>query len=888
MQLLGEHATQLAREGLYSKATASLQQVPMAPPTAATHASLAALNPDGAASGAMPAAPAGPPLAFTLDPEVFYQTCTKIKRGRAHGPSGWRMEHYALVAKYCVVDDAVQASPLFKVFEAIANGRVPAAVRPFFAGGRLVGLTKPNGSVRPIVIGESLRRLVGKAAIQQKRAQMEAHFAPVRVRAAGVPAPAVVEAAQLGVSIDGGLEEIVHAVSVALQCHPHPVGPVPQGAPPGWVCVSIDFRNFFNAISRPAVFRELLASPDFADLHPLLSMLYSKADPAKLWADLGEQDWDDILSREGVHQGCPFGSFLAALGLQPILQEVASHMTDGMLLAYMDDVKIVAPVAVAHTAYERLKQLAQQRLNIEEVPAKGSIMWEGEGAPDVSMFPAGMPGVAARISHDRHLGVFLGDSRLEAVGAVKAALMQKFEEKAEVLSRLPLISDPQVKFQLLKCCISTRPGFWLRTMSPDLTADAAAMFDSRLRDSFKLIHADNPLPDLSWNITTLLCSLGGQGITSATSTAHHAHYASWAVTWSNISRMFPQAITLNAAALTASNLPFAVGLCDAHASCLAACTSLTLNPNGHPLPHLAPSNPSIPDLSELGTRLPKAQKRFAAVTQSARWLEVFDQATVKHRALMLSLCQQGANFAFNAVPSVHHAMLPSTFITAQQLRLRLPLSVLAGVTRCVCGAAIDCYGDHCLSCIHFTQHRTPWHNLIVSVASRMARRAGHTVSHDANRPRHVSQVYSPNWCPDFTSLHGSEAGTHFLVDVTCPSVVKATTLPAAASLPRCAALAAEAGKRQTYGAVAPHVTLPFIVEHGGALGEEAMKFFKSCRTKVRNELDAADERESTWSTWGFSNFHFQQLSVANLKGQGHFFATVGNILRARGGLGGLH
>ena len=125
-------------------------------------------NIDGAASGAMPAAPAGPPLAFTLDPEVFYQTCTKIKRGRAHGPSGWRMEHYALVAKYCVVDDAVQASPLFKVFEAIANGRVPAEVRPFFAGGRLVGLTKPNGSVRPIVIRESLRRLVGKAAIQQK------------------------------------------------------------------------------------------------------------------------------------------------------------------------------------------------------------------------------------------------------------------------------------------------------------------------------------------------------------------------------------------------------------------------------------------------------------------------------------------------------------------------------------------------------------------------------------------------------------------------------------------------------------------------------------------------------------------------------------------------
>ena len=140
----------------------------MAPPTEETHAALAALNPDGAASGAMPQPPgvgssgstannnSAPIAPASLDPEVFYSEFSHPHKGRAHGPSGWRMEDYALVAKHCVVQDEPESSQLYKVASAIAAGRIPAAVRPYFGGGRLIGLTKPNGSVRPIVIGEAL------------------------------------------------------------------------------------------------------------------------------------------------------------------------------------------------------------------------------------------------------------------------------------------------------------------------------------------------------------------------------------------------------------------------------------------------------------------------------------------------------------------------------------------------------------------------------------------------------------------------------------------------------------------------------------------------------------------------------------------------------------
>ena len=39
----------------------------------------------------------------------------------------------------------------------------------------------------------------------------------------------------------------------------------------------------------------------------------------------------------------------------------------------------------------------------------------------------------------------------------------------------------------------------------------------------------------------------------------------------------------------------------------------------------------------------------------------------------------------------------------------------------MCGAAVDCYGDHGLSCRHLQTHRTPWHNLVEDVAAGMAR-----------------------------------------------------------------------------------------------------------------------------------------------------------------------
>ena len=200
---------------------------------------------------------------------------------------------------------------------------------------------------------------------------------------------------------------------------------------------------------------------------------------------------------------------------------------------------------------------------------------------------------------------------------------------------------------------------------------------------------------------------------------------------------------------------------------------------------------------------------------------------------------------------------PSLFVTDHQLRVHQPLTVLDGISKCVCGCDVDRYGDHLLSCKHLHTYRMPWHDGVLDVFLAIARNLGPAanVVVDSRRPRACSSVYSPLWCPDCTLIGGSNSGSHLIVDVTCPSVVKSEGVQAAAVKPLMVAASAEASKHGKYGRVAPNVLLPFVVEHAGALGPAAREFFMRVKTHMRDQLAPRDEATSTWSSRGFSNFY---------------------------------
>ena len=75
---------------------------------------------------------------------------------------------------------------LSEVVSLLLRGEVPKSVRPYVCGASIMALRKPNGSLRPIAICETIRRLTSKVARE------------------------IFEPLQLGVKTPNGCEAIIH------------------------------------------------------------------------------------------------------------------------------------------------------------------------------------------------------------------------------------------------------------------------------------------------------------------------------------------------------------------------------------------------------------------------------------------------------------------------------------------------------------------------------------------------------------------------------------------------------------------------------------------------------------------------------------------------------
>ena len=111
----------------------------------------------------------------------------------------------------------------------MVGGGVPEEVAPFLSGARLHGAMKKDGGIRPIAVGNLLRRLVGKCCACKLQERAGAHLSPH----------------QLGVGVQGGCEAIVHTVREALERDPSL-----------WL-LQVDLVNAFNLANRDDAMEEV-------------------------------------------------------------------------------------------------------------------------------------------------------------------------------------------------------------------------------------------------------------------------------------------------------------------------------------------------------------------------------------------------------------------------------------------------------------------------------------------------------------------------------------------------------------------------------------------------------------------------------------------------------
>ena len=191
----------------------------------------------------------GPEIA----PELVSRCLRAFPKETAPGPWGLRIVY---LKEACVAGGSeALMTQLTAVVSLLSQGRAPAFVASVLARAGLVALPKPNGGVRPIAVGEILRRLAGKYLMSLVREDAQSYFWPV----------------QVGVAVPGGAEKAIHTVRAWRRRHwnsPHKVA------------LKLDFSNVFNTVSRAVVLSAV--SDLFAFLEPVGNVVLPTPHPAAI------------------------------------------------------------------------------------------------------------------------------------------------------------------------------------------------------------------------------------------------------------------------------------------------------------------------------------------------------------------------------------------------------------------------------------------------------------------------------------------------------------------------------------------------------------------------------------------------------------------------------
>jgi hypothetical protein len=375
-------------------------------------------------------------------------------------------------------------------FESILNADLQGETRVLLRSAKLVALLKPNGKVRPIAMGDSLRKVAMSLLCAMHKEEFNTFFtAPITaglpqgspmLAAGSRPAGARGVAVQLGVGTRGGTEIAAKTIGAHLELNPT------------WAAFKNDFSNAFNCCSRRRMVEQLMQSP-FAHFEPALRFFYEQA--GDLYFE-GEQLLEG--SCEGAQQGDPLGPFIFALAFHATLQQVAAEFPDCVLISYLDDVTVLGEPARAYAALQRLQELALKQCDLASDMTKCGVF--SPAAPDEAMdmiaaevegsphYPGdkdgnnkgrlrGMIFVGAPIGHD------------DWVEEEVADLFRKMVQRLPVLARMRdkgrLQTAQQCRLLLLRYCANPRAAFWLRVVKPEIIERAGLVHDKAFEECLR-------------------------------------------------------------------------------------------------------------------------------------------------------------------------------------------------------------------------------------------------------------------------------------------------------------------------------------------------------------------------------------------------------------------
>ena len=482
--IVRERVLALAEEGQYGKACKALGSLGLHPLTEEVATTLESKHPQRHEdlSEPLPAHDPGQDM-LRFKWEDIAKALRGFPKGTAPGWSAMRVAHLLEAVAIPLGDNAGRISgPLTSLCNFLVQGKAPIEAAAWVAGAPLFPLKKKDGGVRPIAVGEVIRRLVSRAVcgMASFKARAEAIFT---------------EVGQVGVGLRSGAEAAVQAVRQALEDRP------------GAAVLKIDFENAFNSALRRAILVQL--QTHLPELTPWFRWCYSS--PANLTCQGSVLPFK---SCTGVQQGDPLGPFFFSLALLPTCSALKTLLPEALSVWYLDDGVVVGTCEQLQQAWDIIQATATQA-GLSLNPAKCEVFSTQNTGTLLPHIPRSLPEGFDLLGSPIGSQSFCNNYILKRVARI--------EEGLKLLSR---IDDPQVEMTLLRSCLGTPKFiFALRSAPPSHTSVAAQIFDRLIATSceerFGISLSETTA--LQWHLPV---SLGGMGIIRASDIATSAYLAS--------------------------------------------------------------------------------------------------------------------------------------------------------------------------------------------------------------------------------------------------------------------------------------------------------------------------------------------------------------------------
>jgi len=254
-------------------------------------------------------------------------------KNTAPGPSGLRPTH---------LKDALEATEtkhlrreLLRFLHLLMSGHVHPRAMKYFCSAVLIAIPKENGCLRPIAIGETLRRLVCKCVLL---------CAPVKEALRGA----------LPFQCGAGFPRATSIVAIGLQQLVNAGGPIGD-----WAILKVDLRNAFNCISRSKI--RQVVQHDAPELSSFVHMTHTEQPELYLTGNAV------LRSEVGLQQGDPIAAFLFVMAMRGVVakahQALEAHAPPDSLVWsqwYLDDGVFFGPLPALKAAMKVVVEGAKE------------------------------------------------------------------------------------------------------------------------------------------------------------------------------------------------------------------------------------------------------------------------------------------------------------------------------------------------------------------------------------------------------------------------------------------------------------------------------------------------------------------------------------------------